>query len=687
MSWLNNTQAQIFLTIDGEDYTNEFIGAQLTDGSAINTGAVLTGGTIQLAELPLAVGQTPRIEDYQKSKFGRGKIVEIDVDINGVRQRHPRGYLYIIDSTYDMESRSASIEVGCLLTLHNITDDIGSLSTYTIFPLPGDSSTDTEVATFKDLLQAISAEGKFIWQKNDGTIEKRTFFDGDGLGSNKQKESWVSVRDETALGVQPLSNGSPVPDEIRVSYSWEVTDGNDDTLTIDGTDTPTEIDTTESNYFLEHPANIKKIQTICTTNPQGVRTCRDVALNAAKEQFDVTKTQTSQRIFGGPGGSVILERGETVGPAVEMAGGYFSELYAFELAREGGNPDNVTLKGLNQITQTRTERTYEYGSGGEVTKQVDRQYKHYIGAMTQNDWRAGNGEGDVFDPDSPLGDTRRGFLTDLPLLDGNNDPLMYLDRMVTTTYEYYDDRTIEFSETLTSSAACNGVGIYPPNGARELIDIGAINNGVRTTQKRTSTGGLLNPDQPPRNPGGPKVSTQSSVYVDESSKYPVTPAGAIILSTNVPYSVPGKTESEARELAANYARILRAQIEGDAAGIRVAESMRPEIFSYVPGMPFAYHDRTYDTTLKLRMNSTGWAMAPGESIFSTEGCLIGRSNGQVTESQNVDANTLAEAFKPVGQQQAVVDALSEQLAGLTDDCNAKANLMAAIDEVIASRNP
>jgi len=701
MSWLNNTQAEIAITIDGTDFSPEFTGGQITDGSAINTGAVLTSGTLNFAELPLEANELPKLEDYQKSKFGRGKVVIITIKRGGSEWRHPRGYLYIIDSTYDMEARELSIDVGCLLTLHNITDEIGSLSSLTDFTLPGDSDADVEVATFRDLLQAIAAEGKFIWQKNDGSIEKREFFrsgpgddQADGMGSAKEPGLWTSVRDETALAVQPLSNGSPVPDQIKVTYSWEVSEGDGDSDVDPETGYPIETDYTESTYYLEHPANIKKIQTICTTNPQGIRTCREVSINAAKEQLSVIKNTESIRYYGGPGGSVSTEITITKGPAVEMNGGYYGELYAFQLARAGGDSSQVNLGGVDQIIQTKTQRDYEYGPGGEVLKQVDRQFKNYLGAMTQNDWRSGSAEGGLFEPESPLQVANRGFLTDINSITSS----LYLDRITTTTYDYYDDKTVQFEETLTSSAACNGVGIYPPTGDRVLVDIGADKNGVRTTVKRTSSGGLLNPDQPIRNPGTANVTTKSAVYVDETSKYPTTPAGAIVLSTNIPYSQPGLSESEAREVAANYARILRSQLEGDSAGIRIAEQMRKELLgpelnagssnvasAYFPGMPFTYHDRTYDATLKLRMNSTGWALAQGESIFSTEGCLVGRSNGQVTDPVNVDAATLVEAFKPVAQQQGIISTLQEELQAISDDCQAKADLMAQVDAELAGR--
>ena len=231
MAWLNNTSAKIYLTIqdaDGNDvdYSNELTSAQITDGSAINTGAVLTGGSINLTELP----GNSRLEDYNQRKFGRGRLVVIDIEIDGNRQRHPRGYLYVLGSTYNMESRTLSMEVGCILTMHNITDEIGDLDQYTVFPL---TTNDEEVATFKNLLSAVNTEGQFLWQDNQGRIQKDEFFKGDGLGSFKEDAKFVSVRDYTCLQVSPLGSSNVVPDTIKVGYTWQTeadTPGDEDPL-------------------------------------------------------------------------------------------------------------------------------------------------------------------------------------------------------------------------------------------------------------------------------------------------------------------------------------------------------------------------------------------------------------------------------------------------------------------------
>lgn len=679
MAWLNNTAAKIYLTIqdaDGNDvdYSNELTSAQITDGSAINTGAVLTGGSINLTELP----GNSRLEDYNQRKFGRGRLVLIDIEINGDRQRHPRGWLYVLGSTYNMEARTLSMEVGCILTMHNITDEIGDLDQYTVFPL---TANDEEVATFKNLLSAVNTEGKFLWQNNLGQIKKDEFFKGDGLGSFKEEAKFVSVRDYTCLQVSPLGSSNVVPDTIKVGYTWQTevnTPGDEDPTT----GKPQEEDTTESTYFLEHPANLRRKQQVCTTDPQGNRTCKEIMVNTAKRQYSVTKTSSSIRRYGAIGGSVSTENEITRGPAVELAGSYYAELYAFNLAQNNYNPSGVNPAGLDEVVQSSRERTYEYGTGGEVLKQIEKSYKNVLSAMTPNDWRAGNAEtGVIFDPEEPPTGATRGFLTSPPKTS------LFLHTQTTVEYTYYDDRTVQVTTTLTSSAGCNGVGIYPPTGERILQNIGADNNGIETVQKRTSTGGLLNPDQPPRNPGGKTLETKSGVYIDESAKYYPTEAGSVTLTTSVPFAVVGASENAMRTYASNYAKVLRNQLEGDAAGIRVAESMRPEIFQYSPGMPFSFYDTTLEKLVKLRMNSTGWAMAPGQAIFSTDGVFIGISNGTVEIPENVDAVTIADLAREFGEAKKEYEEVEVEYEEADQDCEDKNAFLDAIAAEIYDRIP
>lgn len=720
MTWLINTTAKPTLKIGGEDYSDLLVSMTINDQSINNTGMMLTGGTINLVEEPGG----HRLEDYSKEKFGRGQIVLLDLTIDGVTRRHPRGWLYLLDSTYNNESRSQELTVGCILTLYNLTDNITNLRGFSVFTLPKD-------AGFSDLDSALQTEGLFLWQNNQGEILKRGFFGSDGGGSNKYPAAWVSVRDYTALASSPLGAGSVVPDTVEVGYSWveNVQDKGNDGCTgpvtgvnvIDGgygyedgtwdqvelsggsgtgakgtvvvnsggvvsvsitsrgqtykkddrvypnvpkgggddalikisdvdcdepnpDGKPYDEDIMESTYWLEHPAQLKKKQVVCQTLRSGLKECRTITVNDAKKTFSVRKTALNRRNYGGTGGSVTTETSITQGPACELQGAYYAEYYAWEVAKQGGNFGGIKLKGLETVVQSKSEKVYTYGSGGEVIKTVEYRYQNMLSAMTQNDWRPGGAEVTTgYDPFNPPVNTGRGFLVTPP------KDKMFMQSKLTTTYQYNDETTIQLEETLQSSAQCNGVGIFPPTGARALQNIDADNNGTLTTVKRTSRGSQLNPDQPPRNPGddpdaepdpcappqGYSSVTHNGVYKEESTKYSPTAAGSITFNTQMPYNVPCDKEAKARERASKYAKTQRALIEGDAAGVRIAEAMRPEIFNYYPGMPFSFVDRTEAKVVKLRMNGSGWALSNNEALFSTDGCFIGLSNGTPNIGSNV----------------------------------------------------
>jgi|TARA_Y100000289_G_scaffold7097_1_gene6370 hypothetical protein len=622
MTWLINTAAESTLTIGGTDYSNNLITFQVTDSSIIGSGIITTQGRIQLGELP---GQTTLL-DYGKTKFARGAAVTLDLTIDGTTRRHPRGSMIVIDSSYNNTDRTVEVNIGCLLTMYGITDEVENIKNKTIFDLDDECK-------FNDLSNALVMEQRFIYVDGNGTIQKRKFYDGDGLGSNLASPAWVSVRDHTALSSQPLGVGGVVPDKIVVTYTWltdEELDEDDGNLSDDSGTRYTQ-DTSESFYWLEHPANLKRKQKVCSTI-NGVKTCEVREIFDGKRTFSVSKTTTDRTYYGGPGGSTSEQTSVTVGPQVELNGAYYGELYSYELARNGGNPSGVQMRGLDNVTQGYQERTYEYGAGGEVKKTVDKTFKNVINAMNANDWRASNTTD--FESSSPFSQTtggvQRGFLTSVP----TNS--FFLQQQVTTVFEYYDDRTVETTTTLVSSADCNNTGIYPKEGSRKLQNLDATANGIETSTRRTSLSGLVNPPQPDRIGDGTagKV-TKSATVEDVSQRYSPTSAGSVVSELQVPYQVDADTEETARERAIDYAQYTRNLIEGDSAGIRVAEAMRPEIFNYYPGMPFAFYDRTVNKLVRLRMNACGWAVNREDAIMSSDGVFCGISNGQVNIGSNI----------------------------------------------------
>ena len=146
MTWLINTAAESTLTIGGTDYSNNLITFQVTDSSIIGSGIITTQGRIQLGELP---GQTTLL-DYGKTKFARGAAVTLDLTIDGTTRRHPRGSMIVIDSSYNNTDRTVEVNIGCLLTMYGITDEVENIKNKTIFDLDDECK-------FNDLSNALVA--------------------------------------------------------------------------------------------------------------------------------------------------------------------------------------------------------------------------------------------------------------------------------------------------------------------------------------------------------------------------------------------------------------------------------------------------------------------------------------------------------------------------------------------------
>jgi hypothetical protein len=240
MSYLSTGTRIKNLYIKGVDYSSSLISWEVSDDSAFNNGCIKTNGDLVLGTRPGG----PPIEDYDRNLFKRGAVVTLDMTApDGSVYRHPRGYLYIITTVYDVESETLSIELGCKLTLMSLTDEIDDL--ISIVPI----QLDIAQTTFANCSAAFASAGQYVYQDNTGALQTGVFYDGDGQSSVAAGE-WVSILGVTAVSVDPLAGAGAIPDEIKLSYQVP-SDGipGDDRGKIDTV-------TTESYYFLKYPASI-----------------------------------------------------------------------------------------------------------------------------------------------------------------------------------------------------------------------------------------------------------------------------------------------------------------------------------------------------------------------------------------------------------------------------------------------
>lgn len=646
MAWLVNKTSGIVLTIGGTNYTSNLLNIQLTDDSIFNNGIITTSGTITLAKLP---GGTS-IEDYQKSIFLRGVLVTIDIVVPSGTQRHPRGYLYVVNTSYSPEDQQLSIEVGCKLYLASLSDNVAYLLNQTVFTLAEDQQ------DFTTLSSAIQSESKFIWQDNQGQIIKANFYDGDYLGTNKAAGEWVSVLGATAIEVAPLSAGGLVPDKIELTYQRKISTA--DKFPDGKIDTVTDL----STYYLTYPATIwtrkrptnglrgitgsgqrsvlpsgaGRTSLSCGSSPSrptragGNETCTEgYESTPSKRARTATAFEKTVSYYDGPGNQLSYAISERFGPAVELNNQYFADLYAFCVWGYGSscNPSGkCPLKGMEYVQHGYTTRTYKYGSGGELIETIQQEWVNQLACAQPADYRSG--------------DRQEGGSVDLRPFRELSYHDLYLNRYTKTTYEYFDNGNIQFEETWVSP--CSG----STDSGLSAGGIDALKNGLKSTSKRTSRTTLVASEAPDRLGSGNAESTVSEVISD--IRYPLRyqqppqESAEIVLKSQTPYPYPGTAE-QAAAYANEYLLYLRRLKEGDAAGLRIIEALREDLIDgWRPGMPFRYYDPVENKIIAMRMNACSWSMDADESVVSTDGIFVGISNGTMNAFDNVETPALPE---------------------------------------------
>jgi hypothetical protein len=635
MTWLVNKTRGVILTINGTDYTSNLLQISLSDGSVVSSGVLTTNGSIVLGQLPGGAS----IEDYDKDFFARGRLVLIDVkNSDDTTVRHPRGYLYIVDSSYSPEERQLTLDVGCRLYLASLSDNIQDLLSQTEFEIPENQQ------DFSALNNAIQSEAKILWQDNQGNLQKDDFFEGDELGTSRAAGQWVSVLGQTTIEVSPLGQGRLVPDSIELTYTREV-----------GSDEPFDkVDTTEttSNYFLTYPATVwvrrrpedglggvsgagasstrptGRTSDICGDSPSvppssgGDETCSEGYTSEPSKVIDAVQSyEITNSYYEGPGGQLSLVESEKYGPAVELNSQYYADLYAFCVWGYGSacNPSGgCPYPGLAQVKQNYSVRKYEYGTGGQLVKTTLDEYLNKLNCAQPQDWRSGVKQA--------AGQLEFSEFNEVPT------DQFFLARRTITTFEYFDNGTIQFERTLTSPCG---------SSTRPGISSGCIEAtcGVETSQRRISRSTSVAPEGPDRIGDGSFKNTVTATISDQ--RYPdgyVTPPNEttpVIVTQQIPLPLTG-TAQQAQSKAGRYLRYIRQIKEGDARGLRISEALRSEILTnWRPGMPFRYADTANSTVLALRMNACNWAMDQDECLVGTDGIYIGRSNGVVSIGSNV----------------------------------------------------
>ena len=218
---LANTTSKIRLFINGKDYSNFLIEGSTSDDSAYSTNIITTKGSIVL-------GGDTTILDYNKTLFPLGSRVNVYATLdNGRAAKLPRGQLYVLNSSIDINSRQTTLEVGCSLAYlvsreSSYVPEIRTLITSFVSSEIKKSFIidDYNLSTLQTLLEI---DGRVIFQDSWGHIQFVRLFGNDGLGSNFNFAKLTSFDKETAIAIDSIGGAiEDLPSAVIATADVEV---------------------------------------------------------------------------------------------------------------------------------------------------------------------------------------------------------------------------------------------------------------------------------------------------------------------------------------------------------------------------------------------------------------------------------------------------------------------------------
>ena len=654
MSYLINATRPTALTIGGTNYIANLVDFQVQDSSGYRNGIITTTGTITLGTNP---GQS--FEDYDRNDFKRGAEIVLDITFpDGTTERHPRGLLYVISTSYSPEEETVLLDVGCSLSLEKLLDDETSIEA--LIDLYADVPLDPAQRDFESLSSSIAAATKVMWSDRTGSLYKEKYFEGDGYGTYASS-AFVTVRGVTCLSVSPLAAAAAIPDEIELSYSYPE----------DGvaTDNQGRIDTTTttSDYFLRYPAltyererpaddlvgsvdlEIPPVQippipiptSGCgnTPSPPSYNSSTSTGGGTVSGSFTIqvpsacssnytTKSvatyvparriETRTSTYAGPGGQVSAAESVVYGPALEANSQYFADKYAYcvgtyasECLPNGG----CALEGLSQIQLGRQTTAYEYGTANEVVKTTTATFRPTLAAAQPDDWRSGSNRGIPQDFNPNLSLTSE-----------------YLHQVVIREFSRSQNENVSTTTTFTSTASRGG-GIGAALSAY---------SGIKTMEVRRSTSNVtkdLRPDSV--NSATTAVETEvTRVQMHGQVGGYISPYGPYIVKEDVPVPLLFTSQAEVDDAVNVYGDYLARFIEGDSRGLVIAESLRKQIATaWKPNMSFRYFDPKSQNLMGFRADACAWGANKDGCVIVMNGIWVADMEGSVDLGSNLEGNS------------------------------------------------
>lgn len=630
MSYIVNQARVHSLTIGGVDYTSALTSWKASDGSANRSGFIRTTGQLVLG----SYAGGPDVEDYDRNDFKRGSEVILTMQTpSGTTYRHPRGLLYVISSSYRIESEQLEVQIGCRLALAQITDDPST--TVDLAPIP----LDPAQKQLGNISASFSAAGKYLYQDNQGALVSAEFFNGD---STQQAASglWTSILGVTAVSAAPLAASGAIPDAIELTY--QIPAGSV------ANDEKGRVDTEEvtSYYFIDYPAALSvrtgdgtlggaggtspgsqptgPTNDPCGSTPSqpggnGQGSCQDgYSIESMPWILPAIREEISKSYYNGPAGQQDFTERTTYGPIVEANSQYYADRYAYCVGawatncQPGGSCKAV---GMERAKLSYSSTRNYFGEANELVKQVQEEHVNFQSMLQPFNWRSGT--------------DRQGRPQNFVYWSG--DAMVRSQVRIT---EYYQEGNANVQKTTTyTSIGQNGAGVEVGGDKLDAY------NGVITREIRRSTSTATLDVAPDI------VNTATTNTVDKKLELPLftgryveppAESGPFVLEQQVPVPILYEDLPSINAVLDAYSNYLTRFVKGDAFGLQIAEGLREDVGqNWYPGMPFRYYDPKKGKVLAMRMDATSWGVTKSESGFVTNGIWIGESDGTVALPENL----------------------------------------------------
>lgn len=195
-----NTSTAVYVYINGQNVSEYLIEGSLSDDSVYTNSIITTTGSMSL-------GVTPSVLDFNRTIYPIGSKVEIWVKLDtGKVALHPKGTLYVINSTVSPENQTLNLDIGCSLAFISDKEESYAAAVEGLFALLSNVSyfviEQYDLSTLSTLLEV---ENAIIYQDPYGNIQKVPSFGSDGMGENLAGPKLSSFDKYTAISIESIS--------------------------------------------------------------------------------------------------------------------------------------------------------------------------------------------------------------------------------------------------------------------------------------------------------------------------------------------------------------------------------------------------------------------------------------------------------------------------------------------------